>query len=98
VTIDRRRITFRHTAAASHSASAGRSTRTCDEYVAKYTRCAEAREDPTQREQFRESLRWTVQSRRDNLAQTGKPNDVIGLCKGASDAIKQAASSMVCTW
>ena len=70
----------------------------CDEYVAKYTKCAEAQKDATQREQFRESLRWTVQSWRDNLATTGKSTEVVGLCKAASDAMKQAAASMGCSW
>ena len=70
----------------------------CDEYVAKYTRCADAQKDPTQREQFRESLSWTVQGWRDSLAQSGKATDVVAACKSASDAMKQAASSMGCTW
>jgi hypothetical protein len=69
----------------------------CDEYVAKYTRCAEAQTDPTQREQFRESLRYAVQAWRDALA-TSKPTDVAVQCKAASDSMKQAASSMGCTW
>jgi hypothetical protein len=72
--------------------------RECDEYVAKYTRCAEAQKDATQREQFRESLRWTVQGWRDALAQGQKPTDIAAQCKGASDAMKQAAPGMGCTW
>ncbi|HET6583252.1 MAG TPA: hypothetical protein VFG69_07390 [Nannocystaceae bacterium] len=70
----------------------------CDEYVAKYTKCVEAQKDPTQREQFRESLRWTVQSWRDALAQGGKPTDIAAQCKAASTAMKQSAASMGCAW
>lgn len=70
----------------------------CDEYVAKHTKCVEAQKDATQREQFRESLRWTVQSWRDGLAQGGKPTDIAAQCKAASDAMKQSAASMGCTW
>ena len=70
----------------------------CDEYVANYTRCVEAQKEPTVREQFRESLRSTVQSWRDVLAQSGKELEIAAQCKAASDAMKQSAASMGCTW
>ena len=71
--------------------------RECDDYVEKYTRCAEAQSDPTQREQFRESLRYAVQGWRDALA-TSNETAVAAQCKAASDSMKQAAPSMGCIW
>jgi len=70
----------------------------CDDYVQKYTRCIELQSDPTQREQMREGLRWTVQSWRDALATGGKPNDIAAQCKATVDATKPATASLGCKW
>lgn len=70
----------------------------CDDYVQKYTKCIELQPDPTQREQMREGLRWTVQSWRDALATGGKPTDIDAQCKATIEATKPSTASLGCKW